>query len=175
MVEDGGYFHVQFGTSSAIPRPKRHSDDSITRRSRYIADLLGVALLGQITLIPYNSGDHWVLVAIDMEMGSIYYLDSIGAIPPDDLKIIVTQGVQIHHAAKFKDRLKVKWITVMCPKQKGSVECGYYVMKYMKDIVADVHILKNNFSAVQEYCEEDILAIREEGISYAATLMNKVL
>ncbi|CAH9139071.1 unnamed protein product, partial [Cuscuta epithymum] len=55
MLEDGGEMPVQFGTSAAIPRPKRPSHDSITRRSQYVSDLLGVGLLGQITLLPYNS------------------------------------------------------------------------------------------------------------------------
>ncbi|CAH9082586.1 unnamed protein product, partial [Cuscuta epithymum] len=55
MLEDGGNMPVQFGTSAAVPVPLKPSDESITRRSRYIADLLGVGLPGQITLIPYNT------------------------------------------------------------------------------------------------------------------------
>ncbi|CAH9146727.1 unnamed protein product [Cuscuta epithymum] len=55
MLQDGGNMPVQFGTSAAVPVPLKLSDESITRRSRYIADLLGVGLLGQITLIPYNT------------------------------------------------------------------------------------------------------------------------
>ncbi|CAH9053108.1 unnamed protein product [Cuscuta europaea] len=111
MVDNGGAMSVQFGTSVAIHRPKKASEESVNRRSQYVADLLGVGLPGQITLLPYNAGDHWVLVAIDVEMGRIYYKDSIGEIPPEDVKIIVTQGVQMCHALKSKDRLKLNWIT----------------------------------------------------------------
>ncbi|CAH9092567.1 unnamed protein product [Cuscuta epithymum] len=91
MIDDGGEMPVQFGTSAAIPCPKKQSEEAMTRRSQYIADLLGVGLVGQITLIPYNSGDHWVLVAIDIAFGNVYYLDSLGDIPPFDLQVIVDQ------------------------------------------------------------------------------------
>ncbi|CAH9081267.1 unnamed protein product [Cuscuta epithymum] len=174
MVDNGGEMPVQFGTSVAIHRPKKASEESMNRRSHYVADLLGVGLPGQITLLPYNAGDHWVLVAIDVEMGRMYYLDSIGGIPPEDLKIIVTQGVQMYHALKSKDRLKLNWITVKCPKQRGSLECGYFVMKYIKEIIGDVDVLKNNFSTVNEYSEDDILQVREEWISYAANLIKEL-
>ncbi|CAH9067636.1 unnamed protein product, partial [Cuscuta europaea] len=85
MVNEGGEILVQFGTSAAVGLPKKPSVQSVTRRSQYIADLLGVALRGQITLIPYNTGGHWVLAAIDMAMQTVYYLDSIGGSPSEDL------------------------------------------------------------------------------------------
>ncbi|CAH9094528.1 unnamed protein product [Cuscuta europaea] len=95
-----------------------------------------------MTLIPYNTGNHWVLVAIDMAAETIYYLDSLGGIPSKDLEEIMNQGVTINHAQKSKKRLNLKWVRVMCPKQTGGVECGCFVMKYMKDIVSDVNRLK---------------------------------
>ncbi|CAH9093115.1 unnamed protein product, partial [Cuscuta europaea] len=56
MEADGGDMPVQFGTSAAIAIPKRASHQAVTRRSQYIADLLDISLLGQMTLIPYNTG-----------------------------------------------------------------------------------------------------------------------
>ncbi|CAH9139560.1 unnamed protein product [Cuscuta epithymum] len=170
MIDDGGEMPVQFGTSAAIHRPKRSSDEAMTRRSQYIADLLGVGLVGQITLIPYNADDHWVLIAIDIAFGLVYYLDSLGDIPPLDLQVIVDQGVKMYQASKAT-RLKSNWIRVVCPKQKGATECGYFVMKYIKDIISDISLLKKNFNAVKEYSENDILQVREEWIAYAATLL----
>ncbi|CAH9132286.1 unnamed protein product [Cuscuta epithymum] len=175
MVNESGEILVQFGTSVAVCIPKKPSLQSVTRRSQYIADLLGNALLGQITLIPYNTGNHWVLVAIDLAMQTVYYLDSIGGSPPEDLEIIVNQGVRIHHASTSKNRMNLKWVRVMCPKQAGAMECGYFVMMYMKDIVSDVKVLKQNFSKIKEYTEGDILGIREEWASYAATLIRMLM
>lgn len=36
-----------------------------------------------------------------------------------------------------------------CPKQSGTFECGYYVMKYLQDIVRDLYILENNVGKVK--------------------------
>ncbi|CAH9143715.1 unnamed protein product [Cuscuta epithymum] len=173
MLQDGGNMPVQFGTSAAVPVPLKSSDESITRRSRYIADLLAVGLLGQITLIPYNTCNHWVLVAIDITAWTVYYLDSIGEKPSEDLSLIVNQGVKIHHASVSKKRLSLNWVTVMCPKQTGSMECGYFLMKYMSDIVCDVNVLKKNFSTIKDYSEQDILQVREEWAAYATKLVLK--
>ncbi|CAH9077352.1 unnamed protein product [Cuscuta epithymum] len=93
MEADGGNMPVQFGTSAAITIPKRASHQAVTRRSQHIADLLDISLLGQMTLIPYNTGNHWVLVAIDMAAETIYYLDSLGRIPSKDLEEIVNHSV----------------------------------------------------------------------------------
>ncbi|CAH9073149.1 unnamed protein product [Cuscuta europaea] len=175
MVNEGGEILVQFGTSAAVRIPKKPSVQSVTKRSQYIADLLGIALLGQITLIPYNTGAHWVLAAIDMAMQTVYYLDSIEGSPSEDLEGIVNQGVRIHHASTSKNRMNLKWVRVMCPKQAGAMECGYFVMKYMKDIASDVKLLKQNFSKIKEYTEGDILGIREECATYAATLITMMM
>ncbi|RVW69708.1 hypothetical protein CK203_060599 [Vitis vinifera] len=55
---------------------------------------------------------HWVLVALEMKRMIAYYLDPMASQPCDDLKEIVNI-------------------------QPGSVECGYYVMRYMKEIIAN--------------------------------------
>ncbi|CAH9108009.1 unnamed protein product [Cuscuta epithymum] len=91
MKADGGDMPVQFGTSAVIAIPKRASHQAVTRRSQYIADLLDISLLGQMTLILYNTGNHLVLVAIDMAAETNYYLDSLGGIPSKDLEEIVNQ------------------------------------------------------------------------------------
>ncbi|KAJ0882581.1 putative papain-like cysteine peptidase superfamily [Helianthus annuus] len=42
-------------------------------------------------------------------------------------------------------RVKLIWINASCPRQPGSTECGYYVMKFMKEIPYEgVEILDND-------------------------------
>ncbi|CAH9068383.1 unnamed protein product [Cuscuta europaea] len=112
---------VQFDTFAAIAIPKKASHQTVTRRSQYIADLLDISLFGQMTLIPYNTGNHWVLVTIDMAAQTVFYLDSLGGIPSKDLEEIMNQGVMINDAQKFKKMLNLKWVRVMCPKHTGGV------------------------------------------------------
>ncbi|CAH9085803.1 unnamed protein product [Cuscuta epithymum] len=37
---------------------------------------------------------------------------------------------------------------IKCSKQAGGMECGYFVMKYMKDVASDVKLLKQNVMLV---------------------------
>ncbi|KAJ0436348.1 putative papain-like cysteine peptidase superfamily [Helianthus annuus] len=42
-------------------------------------------------------------------------------------------------------RVKLVWINARCPRQPGGIECGYYVMKFMKKIAYEgVEILDND-------------------------------
>ncbi|TYJ98261.1 uncharacterized protein E5676_scaffold203G00030 [Cucumis melo var. makuwa] len=54
--------------------------------------------------------------------------------------------------------------TDYCPKQLGVVECGYYVMKFMRDIILStstsiIHIMKD---LPRAYTQDDIDCIRSE-------------
>ncbi|CAH9085910.1 unnamed protein product [Cuscuta europaea] len=89
------------------------------------------------------------------------------------LSLIVNQGVKIHHASVSKKRLSLNWVIVMCPKQTSAMECGYFLMKYMSDIVCDVNVLKKNFSTIKDNSEQDILQVCEEWAAYATKLYLK--
>ncbi|KAM0045113.1 putative papain-like cysteine peptidase superfamily [Helianthus debilis subsp. tardiflorus] len=42
-------------------------------------------------------------------------------------------------------RVKFIWINARCPRQLGGTECGYYVMKFMREIAYEgVEILNND-------------------------------
>ncbi|KAL4561493.1 hypothetical protein LXL04_033659 [Taraxacum kok-saghyz] len=47
-------------------------------------------------------------------------------------------------------RVKMNWINVACPRQPGITECGYYVLKFMKEVIqGGVEMLKNNASPIR--------------------------
>ncbi|KAL6329317.1 hypothetical protein AAG906_016209 [Vitis piasezkii] len=82
-----------------------------------------------------GQGFHWVLVALEMKKMIAYYLDPMACQPCDDLKDI---GNENQPTGKIKTSKKEPtWVKVVCPRQPGSVECGYYVMRYMKEIIAN--------------------------------------
>ncbi|KAH9801502.1 hypothetical protein KPL71_001060 [Citrus sinensis] len=49
-------------------------------------------------------------------------------------------GIRIHQSLNSDTKANVQWI----PVKPSSFECGYYVMKYMQDIITNVNVLKNN-------------------------------
>ncbi|XP_050113256.1 uncharacterized protein LOC126591563 [Malus sylvestris] len=54
------------------------------------------------------------------------------------MKDIVELALKMFKAQKgIKGKKNINSKVVKCPLQEGTVECGYYVMKYMKEIIDD--------------------------------------
>ncbi|KAL0544283.1 hypothetical protein IC582_019396 [Cucumis melo] len=110
------------------------------------AQLLTARLLGtdydQLLLIPYNFGNHWTLVLINLTKGAAFWIDPLkNRIDPD-----ITEAVE---------RSSHLYVYLQCPKQSGVVECGYYVMRFMRDI-----ILSRSTSIIQIESTYIVLRIR---------------
>ncbi|KAI3809261.1 hypothetical protein L1987_25232 [Smallanthus sonchifolius] len=61
-----------------------------------------------------------------------------------------------------------------CPCQPGSIECGYYMLKFMREIVDEgVEILANNNVGRRkdEYTDDDIDGVREEWSNFVSNFI----
>ncbi|KAL6558448.1 hypothetical protein OROMI_018798 [Orobanche minor] len=157
----------QFGLFEKLHPTKFGFND----RSQYISKLLGLTELGQVVVVPYNPGGHWVLFAIDLVSRVVYYLDPMRHSPNENMKQIVNQGIRIYQSLKCDRKINVQWVCVKCPKQPSFFECGYYVMKYIEDIVKDVNILKNNFKGIDNYSMKDLSELCDRWATYVAKLI----
>ncbi|KAJ0428103.1 putative Ulp1 protease family catalytic domain, papain-like cysteine peptidase superfamily [Helianthus annuus] len=75
-----------------------------------------------------------------MKTYTCYYLDSIrnGTINPMSRQII--DAAMALYAIQ-----SVNWVKAKCPYQTGGTECGYYVLKFMKEVVEEgIEILAND-------------------------------
>ncbi|XP_042374561.1 uncharacterized protein LOC121968129 [Zingiber officinale] len=84
----------------------------------------------------YFSRYYWILTIVNEDKNMIYLLDSMSNRNRDDAwKTMVTNGVKMYNASKGIAKAPgFKQLTGNL-KQSGSVECGYCVMRYMKEIV----------------------------------------
>ncbi|KAA0067725.1 uncharacterized protein E6C27_scaffold352G00380 [Cucumis melo var. makuwa] len=66
----------------------------------------------------------------------VYALDSLrhGSVR-DELKSMVNTGLRMFYAETNTRARPLTWVSFKCAQQPGSTECGYYVMKFMQDIV----------------------------------------
>ncbi|MFS7998053.1 putative Ulp1 protease family catalytic domain, papain-like cysteine peptidase superfamily [Helianthus anomalus] len=126
------------------PKPKpKHIEDA----SRAVADRLYKRKGNDIILLPYNPGNHWLLAVLNLKTTTCYYLDSLRLRSVDEqLRQIIDTAMAVYASESGANiRVKLVWINARCPRQPGGTECGYYVMKFMKEIAHEgVEILDND-------------------------------
>ncbi|KAK9232622.1 hypothetical protein WN943_022870 [Citrus x changshan-huyou] len=142
MKNNGSAKPVQFGLFERL----HPITINFKEMSQYILKLLGLAELGQVVVIPYDPSFHWVLFTIDMVRYTVYYLDPSQSNSNEEMMQI-------------------------CPRQPSNFECGYYVMKYIQDIITNVNILKNNFKGIDEYTMEELSRLRDQWATYVVKLI----
>ncbi|CAL2237689.1 unnamed protein product [Prunus armeniaca] len=95
----------------------------------------------QIFMMPYNPGRHWVLLIVRAKRETVYFLDPLPGtrVVDEEGKNIVNSALKIYNSHIGRPGRKAPiWKTLPgTPKQPSSVECGYYVMRFMRDIIID--------------------------------------
>ncbi|KAA0053279.1 hypothetical protein E6C27_scaffold102G00810 [Cucumis melo var. makuwa] len=132
------------------------------------AQLSTARLLGtdydQLLLFPYNSRNHWTLVVINLTKGAAFWIDPLkNRIDPDVTEVV--------------ERSTHLYVYLQCPKQSGVVECGYYMMRFMRDIIMStstsiIQIMKDSPRA---YTQDDIDCIRSEWAEFVGKHVDKCL
>ena len=61
----------------------------VRKRADYILQILRNATKGKLFLMPYNSGQHWILAVIDPWDDSVLYFNPLGNEPGDDFKDLI--------------------------------------------------------------------------------------
>ncbi|XP_056695318.1 uncharacterized protein [Spinacia oleracea] len=117
-------------------------------RMQYIVDTLKETTAKEkIFIAPYNIGYHWVLCVIDPYNNTVYYLDSLRTLEfirneqgiiGDLLENVNTALFQFQSERELATKLKMstKWLKIQCPFQEDYIKCGYYVMRFMKEIIS---------------------------------------
>ncbi|KAI5443720.1 hypothetical protein KIW84_012394 [Lathyrus oleraceus] len=91
--------------------------------------------------LPFNSGNggHWVLVAMDLSRLMVYYLDSLPgdwSKYPSMKKTIDAEILKFRSKKNYRNRKDITWVRVQCPQQNNSIDCGFFVLRFMRDIIA---------------------------------------
>ncbi|XP_021764031.1 ubiquitin-like-specific protease 1 isoform X1 [Chenopodium quinoa] len=124
---------------------------------------------------------HWILSVIDPYNNTVYYLDSLCEdgttgtkrdIISDLQDIVNTALFQFQSDREITTKLKMntKWLKIKCPQQPNCINCGHYVMRFMKEIISHTRtqIPENYFSDCQfpKYDQEQIDEVRIHWVRY---------
>ncbi|KAH1229181.1 hypothetical protein GmHk_10G029001 [Glycine max] len=94
----------------------------------------------------YINGGHWQMVVILPKEHLVVWFCSLHNRPDNYLKGIINSAIKgLDDAPQPKSKAPVRWIVVKCNRQKGTTECGYYVMHWMSTIIFGS--FRNNWEA----------------------------
>ncbi|XP_054818279.1 uncharacterized protein LOC129317889 [Prosopis cineraria] len=128
-------------------------------------------------LAPYCQRGHWMLIMVNPVALKIWYLDPLNGEPSnrEDMVVLFNEAVVLYRTATdmtVSPKMRAfesseKWVTVKCPFQPDqSNDCGYCLMKFMKDIIThapttlsnkyfeDVYCVRYSTAHVEEVLEE---------------------
>ncbi|CAL2256910.1 unnamed protein product [Prunus armeniaca] len=139
---------------------------TLSHRSKHLSKLLKNADGDQFYVVPYNPRGHWVLIIVRPTKESVYYMDSLPNRSVDeDMRNIV--NTSISHTGKQSSRKSLIWKNLQgTPRQPTNIECGYYVMRFLRDIIHDPGLaFEKKFDKKNEpveYVQEHIDEVRLE-------------
>ncbi|XP_028770164.1 uncharacterized protein LOC114727642 [Neltuma alba] len=123
----------------------------------------------QCWLAPIREGNHWTLCAFCPQSNIIYWFDSLGGKQSND---IVKVFAEAHEMYQINGRKNIKWLRPNYRRQLGEKESGYYIMRYMYDIIDlnEADSLDKHFNSPQCYSQEDINFILNKWSAYLLRL-----
>ncbi|CAL2247857.1 unnamed protein product [Prunus armeniaca] len=117
---------------------------SLTDISRLVANRRQKTDSEQIFMMPYNPGRHWVLFIVKAKKETAYFLDPLpgNRVVDEEAKNILNSAIKMYNSHIGRQGRKATiWKTLPgTPKQPRSVECGSYVMRFMRDIIMDTSL-----------------------------------
>ncbi|XP_074302494.1 uncharacterized protein LOC141634089 [Silene latifolia] len=122
----------------------------------------------RIIFAPFCQGDHWFLAVICPLIHEAYFCDPKATSKRDvsfkHLIQIAFRSFRAQAGSTLKSGLSMKWSNIDCHQQTRSTECGYYVMRYMLDIVRHYQNIKDHkkwFGSKASYTIEEINEVRD--------------
>ncbi|KAI5420428.1 hypothetical protein KIW84_044282 [Lathyrus oleraceus] len=108
----------------------------------YLVKRFMASSTNNLYLWPYNSGCHWLFLAIDPLKEVVYFLNSIDGEWTNypDMKQLVDTSIKVFRSQRQARVPRTKssnitWIKVQCPLQRNGIDCGYFVMRFMREII----------------------------------------
>ncbi|KAH1266518.1 hypothetical protein GmHk_01G002003 [Glycine max] len=127
------------------PQPIQRSGQSQFESESYIKSWMQSSQR-DVYLGAYLNGGHWQMVVILPKEHLVVWFCSLHNRPDNYLKGIINSAIKgLDDAPQPKSKAPARWIVVKCNRQKGTTECGYYVMHWMSTIILGT--FTNNWEA----------------------------
>ncbi|KAL4035087.1 hypothetical protein IC575_003761 [Cucumis melo] len=116
-----------------------------------VIDFCNMQKVKTLSMVAYIT-DHWSLIIINPYDDVVYHLDSLRTSSRDDIKYVTNMALTIFQSQK--NLKKTKKTTFWKAVKVGTVECGYYVMRYMREILSkDTSIITDAIDTRNSYSQ----------------------
>ncbi|KAL5124619.1 Dynein heavy chain [Glycine soja] len=106
---------------------------------------------------------HWQMVVILPKEHLVVWFCSLHNRPDNYLKGIINSAIKgLDDAPQPKSKVSARWIVVKCNRQKGSTECGYYMMHWMSTIILGT--FRNNWEAIASSWDETMFGVYNDNV-----------
>ncbi|GMN47898.1 hypothetical protein TIFTF001_017072 [Ficus carica] len=161
--------------SPSLISPVRTDTEDAGRRERAdnLLSFLRDAPKERLYLVPHNRERHWVLGVIDPWEDLVLYFDPLREKKRDDFTELMNMAltdwkITTGEGIRRRRDCKTKISNRTCPLQEGSVECGYFILGFMRDIVLNgIDALESK----QFYTSEDLDLIRGEWSGHSEVVL----
>lgn len=140
-------------------------------RARMLEDKLFRASSNQLFVAPCSVGEHWILTIIQPHKELVILVDPLTHRNRDNTwKYVVDIAVNMFNVdVGKKSKRAPTWKIIKGPIQPDSKQCGFYVVRFMKEILKgfkknDPISLKSMFHK-KGYSQDEIDEVREEWAS----------
>ncbi|XP_050873845.1 uncharacterized protein LOC127129140 [Lathyrus oleraceus] len=104
---------------------------------------------------------------MDLSRLMVYYLDSLSgdwSKYPSMKKTVDAAILKFRSKKNYRNRKDITWIRVQCPQQNNSVDCGFFVLRFMRDIIAlnRIDIPKMYFEEYKSYSRAHLDEMKDE-------------
>ncbi|CAL2256773.1 unnamed protein product [Prunus armeniaca] len=152
-----------------MPEEMFGTDHDTWLLSEDILQFASMVEIGSTVIAVYMRG-HWMLIIVRPAKETVYYMDSLpNRFVDKDVRNIVNTSIKMYnsHTGKQSSCKSPIWKNLQgTPRQPTNVECGYYVMRFMRDIIHDPGLaFEKKFDKKKEpvvYTQEHIDEVRLE-------------
>uniref|UniRef100_A0A803QVH3 Ubiquitin-like protease family profile domain-containing protein n=1 Tax=Cannabis sativa TaxID=3483 RepID=A0A803QVH3_CANSA len=164
QVHTNGLNHLYAFMHPALISTTAGTDE--VRADNLFKRFLQMSLETQFLICPWKINTHWMLVLIQPHTHSVAFLDPMNSHFREEIRDIIIMAFDKYHSYLCKAETDNSKLCVpKCPNQSRPTECGYYIMKFAKELTSKPlpkQYLRREMKRTTPYTAEEINDLRDE-------------
>ncbi|MCL7042041.1 hypothetical protein MKW94_021036 [Papaver nudicaule] len=149
-------------TTNASSSSKKLTRELVNRMSKTEAEFI---------FVPYLMNKKWILMVVNLSVQKAWWLDSHGGHQDQEIDKIMKRVVEGCLTKRHATGSTAFCYPQHIPQHKNNWESGFYVMRFMKEIIEGQLNLNSTVMRKPKYDEGDITEVRREWINHVQPML----